>query len=230
MTAQPKPNDPSMEDILASIRRIIADDQAKASQPAKAEPAPEQDDVLNLGPALLAATPADQPAVAGQDDVDLMFRETEAEDEVLAGQDAVDNLFDTFDEPVTAQPEPQVMELKAPEPEMPEPKAPAPTAPEPLMPDPIIEAHDLPLIAAQKPMYQPVPEPTHLLSSGAGASVSGAFSQLAHTVLSQNARTLDDLVQEMLRPMLKGWLDENLPALVERLVKAEIERVARGGK
>ncbi|XBY46276.1 DUF2497 domain-containing protein [Methyloraptor flagellatus] len=48
------------------------------------------------------------------------------------------------------------------------------------------------------------------------------------TVLSSNARTLEDLVQDMLRPMLKGWLDQNLPTMVERLVRAEIERVSRG--
>jgi cell pole-organizing protein PopZ len=212
MSAQPKPNDPSMEDILASIRRIIADDQAKAAQ-AKPEPEPAPaEDVLDLGPALRTApTP---PASYGQDDVDLMFRETE-EPETLDGQDAVDSLFDTVDEPAPApffEP-------------VPEP------APEPaIRRDPIVEPQDLPLIAAQQPMRRPEPEPTHLLSHQVGASVSGAFSQLAHTVLSQNARTLDDLVQEMLRPMLKGWLDENLPALVERLVKAEIERVARGGR
>ena len=47
-------------------------------------------------------------------------------------------------------------------------------------------------------------------------------------VLSNNARTLEDLVKEMLRPMLKSWLDDNLPGLVERIVKAEIERVSRG--
>jgi cell pole-organizing protein PopZ len=45
----------------------------------------------------------------------------------------------------------------------------------------------------------------------------------------QNARTLEDLVREMLRPMLKVWLDDNLPGMVERLVRAEIERVSRGG-
>ena len=55
-----------------------------------------------------------------------------------------------------------------------------------------------------------------------------AFNTLAHTVLSNNARTLEDLVKEMLRPMLKSWLDDNLPSLVERIVKAEIERVSRG--
>ena len=48
-------------------------------------------------------------------------------------------------------------------------------------------------------------------------------------MLSNNARTLEDLVKEMLRPMLKSWLDDNLPGLVERIVKAEIERVSRGG-
>ena len=68
----------------------------------------------------------------------------------------------------------------------------------------------------------------HLLSQEADASVSGAFSALAHTILAQNARTLEDLVAEMLQPMLKSWLDENLPALVERLVQEEIERVSRG--
>ena len=47
-------------------------------------------------------------------------------------------------------------------------------------------------------------------------------------MLVQNARTLEDLVREMLRPMLKSWLDDNLPSLVERIVKAEIERVSRG--
>ena len=49
-------------------------------------------------------------------------------------------------------------------------------------------------------------------------------------MLSNNARTLEDLVKEMLRPMLKSWLDDNLPGMVERIVKAEIERVSRGGR
>jgi cell pole-organizing protein PopZ len=67
-----------------------------------------------------------------------------------------------------------------------------------------------------------------LLGAESGAAVASAFSSLAHTILQQNARTLDDLVEEMLRPMLKGWLDDNLPGIVERLVRAEIERVSRG--
>ena len=67
-----------------------------------------------------------------------------------------------------------------------------------------------------------------LLSSATTAAVDSAFNSLARTVLVQNSRTLDDLVREMLRPMLKAWLDDNLPNMVERLVRAEIERVSRG--
>jgi cell pole-organizing protein PopZ len=67
-----------------------------------------------------------------------------------------------------------------------------------------------------------------LVSSSTSAAVDSAFNTLAHTVLVQNARTLEDLVREMLRPLLKSWLDDNLPGLVERLVRAEIERVSRG--
>ncbi len=67
-----------------------------------------------------------------------------------------------------------------------------------------------------------------LVSPRTSAAVDTAFNSLATTVLGQNSRTLEDLVREMLRPMLKAWLDDNLPNMVERLVKAEIERVSRG--
>jgi cell pole-organizing protein PopZ len=66
------------------------------------------------------------------------------------------------------------------------------------------------------------------MSTSTMASVESAFNSLANTVLSQNARTLEDLVKEMLRPMLKAWIDDNLPNMVERIVRAEIERVSRG--
>jgi cell pole-organizing protein PopZ len=72
------------------------------------------------------------------------------------------------------------------------------------------------------------PDEAQLLSAETSAAVDSAFNTLAQTVLVRNARTLEDLVREMLRPMLKTWLDENLPSLVERLVRAEIERVSRG--
>ena len=63
------------------------------------------------------------------------------------------------------------------------------------------------------------------LPSEANNAVHSAWNTLAQTVLVENGRTLQDLVREMLRPMLKSWLDDNLPTLVERLVRAEIERM-----
>ncbi|SDR09402.1 DUF2497 domain-containing protein [Pseudovibrio sp. Tun.PSC04-5.I4] len=66
-----------------------------------------------------------------------------------------------------------------------------------------------------------------LISSATDQVVSSAFNGLANTVLSKNARTLEDLVAEMLRPMLKGWLDQHLPTVVERLVRQEIDRISR---
>ena len=74
----------------------------------------------------------------------------------------------------------------------------------------------------------PVPPQQPLMSTSTVTAVNSAFNALAQTVLSNNARTLEDLVKEMLRPMLKSWLDDNLPGMVERIVRAEIERVARG--
>ncbi len=183
MTALAKGNEPSMEEILASIRRIIADDPqvVVASPEAETAPAapamPQPDDVLDLA---VAATPVPQDSEddpKSQDDVDLMFADT------------------------------------APEP------APAPAPP--------------PMMVAATPPSPPVvvPEPrSELLSAATSASIAGAFSSLSNTLLTGNARTLEDLVKDMMKPMLKTWLDDNLPSIVERLVKAEIERVARGGR
>jgi uncharacterized protein len=179
----PKAQEPSMEEILASIRRIIADDQqAKDSDTPAAPPAPmpDEDDVLDLAdfaePAPKAAPPLDPFEAA----------------EIAFSDEAID--FDAIEvepDPPPPPPEPE------PEPEF---------APEP------------PPVAAAEP----------LISRQTDANVSQAFNLLAHTVLTNNARTLEDLVREMLRPMLKTWLDDNLPTMVERLVRAEIERVARG--
>jgi cell pole-organizing protein PopZ len=202
MSAQAKPSEPSMEEILASIRRIISDDEAKpaeeaAAPQAEAVPAPEpvaaiDDDVLDLGAeaALVAAPPpepAPVPPAAFPDDSDIAFLD---------------------EAPVAALPP----EPPAP-PVMPHP---APVQPEP-QPQP-------------QPAFNPVPDMASLLSDQASSVVTNAFGQLASTVLSNNARTLEDLVKDMLKPMLKTWLDDNLPTMVERLVRAEIERVARGGR
>jgi cell pole-organizing protein PopZ len=67
-----------------------------------------------------------------------------------------------------------------------------------------------------------------LLSRQTTAAVDSAFNALAHAVRKQNSQTLEELVRETLQPRLKSWLDDNLPGLVERMVRAEIERVSRG--
>jgi len=195
MSAQAKPSEPSMEEILASIRRIISDDEAKPADEAAAPqvdvaPEPEpvaaiDDDVLDLGAeAALVAAPEPTPAVL-PDDADIAFIE---------------------EEPAAALP--------------PEPPAPAvKPQPAPVQPE-----------ARPEAASTPVPDMASLLSDQASFVVTNAFGQLANTVLSNNARTLEDLVKDMLKPMLKTWLDDNLPTMVERLVRAEIERVARGGR
>ena len=83
-----------------------------------------------------------------------------------------------------------------------------------------------PRAPAPPPAADPNERP--LLSNSTSAAVDSAFNTLAQTVLVQNGRTLEDLVREMLRPLLKAWLDDNLPGMVERIVRAEIERVSRG--
>src|SRR5260370_23644430 len=94
---------------------------------------------------------------------------------------------------------------------------------------PVVEPSVTPTVEeARRKFQQQTGADRNLLSANTTAAVDSAFNSLAHTVLVQNSRTLDDLVREMLRPMLKAWLDDNLPNMVERLVRAEIERVSRG--
>ena len=69
-----------------------------------------------------------------------------------------------------------------------------------------------------------------LLSAEANEAAALSFGALSAGLEARSAELADSMVRDMLRPMLKQWLDENLPAIVERLVRAEIERVARGRK
>ena len=67
-----------------------------------------------------------------------------------------------------------------------------------------------------------------LLSPRANAAVAASFDELARALDDRGAREIDQVVEDLLRPMLKRWLEDNLPSLVERLVREEIERVSRG--
>lgn len=67
-----------------------------------------------------------------------------------------------------------------------------------------------------------------LISSTTGEQVARSFQTLAQVIDQAERRSFDEMAEELLRPMLQEWLDNNLPTLVERLVREEIERVARG--
>ena len=152
-------------------------------------------------------------------------------------QDDIDALLNGLDEatsaeeirPAAPEPEPDVLELTD-EMALPEPP-PQPSFKKVEPPDDLEFAEAAPKAPAREAVFDPPPSPMDsppILSRSTVSAVESAFNSLAHTVLSNNARTLEDLVKEMLRPMLKSWLDDNLPGLVERIVKAEIERVSRG--
>lgn len=226
--ASAKTTDPTMEEILASIRRIIADDDEKApdidADPVAAEAgAPAGDDV---------------PEEEERDAVlDLADFQDPREGETGHGTDLPDLSFAPAPQP--APESAAVPVLAVPEPERPAPPrlaaipqpaaAPVPRAVEEASRAPVEQAA-LPREPARRPAPASAPPPSSeaIISQEATASVGQAFSLLSHTIMSQNATTLEDIVREMLKPMLKSWLDDNLPPLVERLVAAEIQRVARG--
>lgn len=189
-----------MEEILASIRRIIADDDVSraAAPPPSVEavhpvapPAPEPVPVFQAAPVFEPQMPESMPDAAVADILDLT-------DDMRAA-DAAPSFR-------TIESQPDVVFTEA---------------------DAAGERDEADhLEAARRELAAGMGE--SLLSSRTASVVDSAFNSLAQTVLVQNARTLEDLVREMLRPMLKSWLDDNLPGLVERLVRAEIERVSRG--
>lgn len=122
-------------------------------------------------------------------------------------------------EPVPAPPAPEQQQPQQPQAQAPEQKQPQPQQPQ--QPSPPQQ----PGRGQQASQAQGVID-ERLLSPTVGAAVSGAFANLNSLVLSGQPRTLEDLMAEIIRPLLKTWLDQNLPILVERLVREEIERVS----
>ncbi|WP_164935737.1 PopZ family protein [Bradyrhizobium guangzhouense] len=254
MTQPAKVTEPSMEEILASIRRIIADDEAKPPPAEAAKPAaPAAKPMADIPPSKIApakpaaekpapppaAKPAPPPPPAP--DADAGPNSQDDIDALLAGLDEATPAPEMRAPEPEAEPEPEpdVLELTD---EMAMDPEPTPAPPPPSFRK--VEPRD-DLEFAEAPPPRPTPPPSYapvdydapplppqqpILAQSTVSAVESAFNSLAHTVLSSNARTLEDLVKEMLRPMLKSWLDDNLPGLVERIVKAEIERVSRGGR
>jgi cell pole-organizing protein PopZ len=204
MTQPAKAQEPSMEEILASIRRIIADDDATKSPP-PAEP-------TKAAPASKPGAPAPRPPQPAP------LRAAEPEPKAP-------DFGNGSPEPDSAVEDQSADILELTE----SMAAPAPAASAAPQFRTIDGASDVSFDdSAERAVPEPVGQESQLISRSTRAAVDSAFNSLAQTVLVQNARTLEDLVREMLRPMLKSWLDENLPGLVERLVRAEIERVSRG--
>jgi cell pole-organizing protein PopZ len=169
--SDPNSQEPTMEEILASIRRIISEDEAPS-------PAPEPG---------VAHTPEPEP-----------FAEPAASNSM---EDDVLELTDRLEEPA------------------------APSL------ETVGDLDVFSAAASAPPPSAPPPEPFHeetLVSPPAASTAASAFGQLHRQVLMPaDGRSLEDVVRELLRPLLKGWLDEHLPAIVQAAVEAEVERISR---
>lgn len=191
--AEAAENEPSMEEILSSIRRIINEDEdeAPAEEAEAAAEAPAEDDTNS------------------QDDIDSMFDEAPVAEEEPAADDVLE-LTDMVDEPDTGT-DPLVVD-------------------DDLM---IVDREEEEVVAEAEPMVDFDAIETEaadgIMSDTAATAAMGSFHTLADTIRisEEEGRTLEGVVRAMLRPMLKEWLDANLPGIVDEKVQAEIDRVAR---
>jgi cell pole-organizing protein PopZ len=221
-TQGPGGQDGSMEDILASIRKILAEDSAQPMPPPPEPATPPGDEVLDLTEQMLAPDPspapkAEAPAMSAAD-IDALF---EAPPQAAAAPMSAADIDALFDAP---------------------PPAAAAAPPAPAAPAAPPEQPSAPVMATAAPTPSPAAG-EGLIGGSVAAAAAASFAALraaargpaeearpaaADVLLGNGALTLEQMVREELRPLLKAWLDANLPPLVERLVKAELERVARG--
>ena len=270
--------EPTMEEILSSIRRIISEDQEsegeegageelvavaeveaepdKPVEAVEAEPAeptqavePEAAELaadLDVPEALPEAI--DDSAEDVIDDVVVEELQTpepqeadsgdmEARDEVVAEIDAVASADDEFDESVLDLTEVidagEETEVDVPQPAIPEPEIAPEPVPEPPPPPPPPATASLEPAQASHDAGAALNLEAELMSDTPASAAASAFTDLARGVsdakgvpLGGGNRTLEELVKELIRPMLKDWLDHNLPPLVERLVEREISKLA----
>ena len=249
---KPAPKEPSMDEILSSIRQIIADDDA-AGVPRRPS--------IQAAPPPMQATPARQSDSLDRDLSDMLddieplalsaAQIVDKEDDDIGGFSFDSILADTAsdDEPMLAaapqlvEPEDISFDLSDVEEEEddlpsfdPPPLARSVPAPEP-EPEPVFAPRIVPPAPAPEPVAQvqaaPLPDPKlssdmadQLLEPATQAAVRSSITRL--NGLGNTGATIESLMRDMLRPMLKEWLDENLPSVVERMVEKEIARVSRG--
>lgn len=265
--AQPNvAREPSMDEILASIRRIIESNEPPAGgQAAFAPIAPEDDisagddsfeeevivaDLRNDRPSFdrtsfdravfdrspFERAPVEAPAQAAPMPAPAIEPETRAQPamslaDVAARVRAASERNGMFQREQPARPAPAPDGSRA-ETTFPAPSAAAAPAAADTAPEPAPSAPSI----AEPAQTQPLPSVAlaaaasrgQLMSPDIGAKVADAFGALAEAVEAGPRRSFDEIAEDMLRPMLQEWLDDNLPTLVERLVREEIERVARG--
>jgi cell pole-organizing protein PopZ len=226
--------DPSMEDILASIRRILNEEEPRLA------PTP---DVLELTPAMRADPPADVPAPPAPEPVAQpmlpLRRDIPPEPEMAVAPPPPEPV----PEPAPAVVPPPVVVTPA-FVHLPEPTPEAPTVifTPVITPAPVATAapdEEPPVMAPPAPVPAPprtetkAPEPpVSLVAPAAAAAAAASMGELVRRLAGSQSvpvrsggPTIEDIVREEIRGLLKAWLDENLPRVVERLVQAEIERV-----
>jgi cell pole-organizing protein PopZ len=69
-----------------------------------------------------------------------------------------------------------------------------------------------------------------LMSARVERQVASSFSELSEAFVERSRKTFDEIAEQMIAPLLRDWMENNLPTLVERMVREEIERVARGAQ
>lgn len=219
--ANPQP-EPSMEEILASIRRIISEDE---EEEINASAAPKTPPLRTPQPAADSTPTADGDSAA--DESTDPVSEASTDDQADVNDDAIHKI----NEAAAALTEAPVEDQKMVE----EP------ADETVNSDPAdTEITDNAQSRLATEHVEMIKHSQALASDENGfddaivSDVSAAAAKTAFQSLSQNmrvatseGRTLEDIVVEMLKPLVKEWLDANLPAIVERKVEDEVERIAR---
>jgi cell pole-organizing protein PopZ len=222
LESEQRAHEPSMEEILASIRRIIADDDALPLMRRPSLVTREPTAVSGEPPSDLPRHPAPAPSAPS---VHLVaVPSDELTDEPAAAIDAESLGFDEVEHAARDhvageyQLRPSMPDLpRSEEEERASTAAGSGGAKRVAVTGPV---------ARERDDTQKMP----LVSPSTDASVASSFQSLATSMFLRDSDLVARTAREMLRPMLKQWLDDNLPVMVERLVRAEIERVARGGR
>jgi cell pole-organizing protein PopZ len=198
MSAENAQREPTMEEILASIRRIISEEDKLA----------DSGDVLNLQP------PAPPPVAEAKQPITPPKPAPQSAPPSTPEPAAAPPPMEMFDEPEPAPPprRPPEDEIVIMERERPaEPVAPPPP----------------PVARLPEPEWTPPPAQKPLVSDPVASQTAGALGRLMGSMMVSTGNTLDDVVRELLKPMLKEWLDANLPQIVEAEVAKEIDRIRR---